>query len=65
MLEYWTMGLRRFGVEPIEVLKLLLKNCTKIYEINEREKRLELAEIEKILKIYTFEKGNHTNLFCV
>jgi len=63
--EFWPSGLKQFGVEPEEYLRLLIELNFTLYDINEQEKRIEPVCIAKLLEIYTPEKGNYTNLFCV
>lgn len=64
--EFWPIGLKRFGIEPMEYLKSLIKHGFNLYEINERLKKIELViNISKLLEIYTPEKENFTNLLCV
>jgi FkbM family methyltransferase len=63
--EFWPIGLKRFGVNPEEYLKLLMQNGFKIYELNESKRKIESADILKLLEIYTPEKENYTNLLCV
>lgn len=59
------MGLRRFGIEPSEYLKMFLKFGFKLYEINESKKKIEPTTAEKLLSLYTPERGNQTNLLCI
>jgi len=63
--EFWPIGLKRFGIEPIEYLKMLLSHGFKLYELNEKEKKLDIVNITKLLEVYTIENGNHTNLLCI
>lgn len=64
--EFWPAGLKRTGIEPIEYLRmLLLKHGFKLYEINEKKKKLDSVDITKLLETYTIEKENHTNLLCI
>jgi len=63
--EFWPIGLKRFGTDPEEYLKLLIGIGFKLYEINEREKKIKPVNIPKLLEIYTPEKENFTNLLCV
>ena len=63
--EFWPAGLKRFGIEPIAYLKLLLRHGFKLYELNEKKKKLDLVDIAKLLETYTIEKDNHTNLLCI
>lgn len=63
--EFWPIGVKKFGMEPEEYLKLLLKHNFKLYHINEQEKKIEPANISELLETYTLEKENFTNLLCV
>ncbi|MFQ6056825.1 MAG: hypothetical protein ACE5J3_12685 [Methanosarcinales archaeon] len=63
--EFWPIGLKRFGIEPEEYLKLLMKHRFTLYHINEQEKKIEPANIVELLETYTPEKENHTNLLCI
>lgn len=62
--EFWPVGLKRFGIDPDEYLKLLIELGFKLYEINEQEKKIKPVNIPKLLEIYTPEKENFTNLLC-
>jgi len=61
--EFWPIGLKRFGIEPKEYLKLLLGQGFKLYNINEQEKRIEPVNALTLLKTCTVEK--ETNLLCI
>ncbi len=63
--EFWPNGIKRFGIEPGEYLKLILKHGFKLYDINEREKKIEPANIAELLEIYTPENERYTNLLCI
>lgn len=63
--EFWPGGLKRSGVAPIKYLELLNKHGFKLYEINEQNKKLDPVNIKELLKTYTIEKENFTNIFCI
>lgn len=64
--EFNPFVLKEFGVEPVEYLKLLLAHGFKLYNINDEKKKLfDVVNISELLKIYTPEKRNFTNLLCV
>jgi len=63
--EFWPTGLKRFGTEPEEYLKLLLKHGFKLYHINERENKIKPTNITELLETYTPEKEGDTNLLCI
>lgn len=62
--EFWPIGLKRFGIEPLEYLELLLKHGFKLYEIIEQKKKIEPTTPKELLNVYTPTKENHTNLLC-
>ena len=63
--EFWPVGLKRFGIDPDEYLKLLIEFGFRLYEVNEQEKKIKPVNIPKLLEIYTLEKENETNLLCI
>ena len=63
--EFWPIGLKRFGTDPEEYLKLVVEHGFKLYQINEREKRIKPADIAELLQRYTPKKENYTNLLCI
>ncbi len=63
--EFWPIGLKKSGVEPIEFLKLLLQHGFKINDINKaKNKIIPIDTFSLLLKEYTINKKNHTNLLC-
>lgn len=63
--EFWPYGLKTFGTEPEEYLDTLLTYGFKIYEINERKKRIEaISDIDRFLRKYTTENKEYTNLLA-
>jgi FkbM family methyltransferase len=62
--EFWPFGLYNSGMEPKEYLVFLLSLGFKLYEINEQEKKINLFDIDKILKKYTIRKRNYLNILC-
>ncbi len=65
LTEFWPVGLKRFGVEPEDYLKLLLRHRFKLYQVGKGGNRLEPTDLAMLLKTYTPKKENFTNLFCV
>ena len=62
--EFWPTGLKRFGGSAIKYLELLEKNDFKLYELNEKNKRLDPVSDEYLLKTYANDNKSYTNLFC-
>ena len=64
--EFWPEGLKEFGVGPEDYLKLLIKHHFKLYDINDKRKKIESVHIAKLSEKYSPPpEGNHTDLLCV
>jgi FkbM family methyltransferase len=63
--EFWPFGLKKFGVEGFEYLKLLLKDNFVIFDINEKGKKIEQTNISKLLSTYTPKNKLSTNLLVL
>jgi len=62
--EFWPYGIQKSGSSPEKYLKQLCSLGFKIYNINENEGKLQEIN-ENFLKLYTPQKHNWTNLFCI
>jgi len=60
--EFMPDALRTFGIKPEDYLNLLIKHGFKIFNIDEKEKKMELSSISKIMK--TCMETKYTNLLC-
>ncbi len=65
VMEFWPLGINRSGIEPEKHLELISQLGFNIYHINEEEKKAEPVTINKLLEMYTPEKGNATEILCV
>jgi hypothetical protein len=63
--EFWPIGLKRSGIEAKEFLDLLIKHDFELYHVNEDEKKIEPVHISRLLEMYSAEKENFTNLYCI
>lgn len=64
ILEFWPLGVKKSGGNAKEFLQLLIGHGFKIYDLGS-EKRTEPADIAELLKMYTCEKNNYTDLLCI
>ena len=64
MIEFFPRYLDISGADPKEFLSLLKQYRFKYYRINEWRKKLEDIGEDKLLKQYTVDKNNYTNLLC-
>ncbi len=62
--EFWPIGLHRAGADAAEYLQKLQQLGFSISEIHEGEECLLPVDPVELLKTYTIEKANFTNLFC-
>ena len=62
--EYYPYGLSSFGVEPKEFLDLLINAGFKIYNMDDKKRKVEPITIKELLNKYSPEKGGYTNLYC-
>jgi FkbM family methyltransferase len=65
MTEFWPVGLKRAGTEPSVFLDRLLGHGFKLFWINERDQRVEPADIPRLLHDYPPERETYTHLWCV
>ena len=63
--EFWPIGLKTFGIDAEQYLDLLLKGGFTLYEMNNREKKIEPVDIAELLERYTPENAVHTDLLCL
>lgn len=63
LTEFWPFGLKNCGTVPENYLKLLRQLGFAIYHVGNGRKTL--VKTDELLKIYTPEKRNYTNLLCV
>ena len=61
--EFWPSGLKAFGYEPEEFLKVLLDYGFAMYDIDEWLSKVVPVNIPQLLKRYTPENKRWTNLF--
>ena len=61
MTEFYPKLIKKLGAEPAEYLKLLSESGFKIYDINKNIR----DNPSKLIKEYTVEKDNHTDLLCI
>lgn len=62
LTEFWPYGLERFGFEPEDYLGLLAGQGFHLYELKEATNKIEPTSIGDLLRTYTPEKRNYTNL---
>jgi len=64
LMEFWPFGLRRFGVGPEPLLRLLAEYGLAIRELDEKSPRLKPVEEGELVARYPEGSPYHTNLLC-
>lgn len=64
-IEFWPMGLKLNHSQPYKLLELLNNLRFKFYQIDEEDKKIEIINPSKLLKLYPSNSENYTNLYCV
>ena len=63
--EFWPIGLRRFGVEPEEYLRLLQNHGYSLYNVDEQSRTIEPVQAEQLLQAYNPDvELSFTNILC-
>ncbi len=62
--EFWPAGLRLCGTEPISYLQQLVQLGFRLYNIDEQRGCVEPVGTQELLRAYTPETDDYTNLFC-
>jgi len=65
MTEFSPLMLKKFGTKPEAYIQLLNEFDFDIYDIDVKKKKLIPIDLHNLLKKYTPQKENHTNLLCV
>jgi len=64
-LEFSPLLLKSCGSEPEKLVSILAEYGYRLFDINERGKKLEEMDASALPEKYTAEKKNHTNLLCL
>ena len=65
VMEFQPLGLKKSGIEPEEFLRLLEGCGFKLFDVSERIRTIQSVTIPDLLKTYTPEKENRTNILCL
>ena len=63
--EFWPHGLSKFGIKPVEYLKLLRNNGFEIYNMNEKSQKISKVSDKSLIGNYTEKEVDCTNILCV
>ena len=65
MMEYFPKWIKKFGDIPEEILRSLVEKKFKLFNINQKNKKLDSILITNFVEEYNEQKKNYTNLLCV
>ena len=65
MMEYFPKWIKKFGDVPEEILKSLVEKKFKLFNINQKNKKLDSILITNFVEEYNEQKKNYTNVLCV
>ena len=57
--------LKKFGMVPYEILKSLVEKKFKLFNINQKNKKIDPILITNFVEEYNEQKKNYTNVLCV
>lgn len=63
--EFYPLAFKEFNIKSKEFLNFFIKHGFKFYDLNEEKGKIEPIKISELVKIYTLEKKNSTNLLCL
>lgn len=65
IIEFNPYALKESGFEVRDLLNPLTQLGCKFYNINEKKRKLESSDMNKLISEYSLENGLYTNLFCI
>ncbi len=65
MMEYFPKWIRKYGMNPEEILDSLIEKKFKLFNINQKEKKIFPINLKNFVKEYNEQKKNYTNVLCV
>ena len=65
MMEYFPKWIKKFGDIPEEILRSLVEKKFKLFNINQKNKKLDSILITNFVEEYNEQKKNYTNVLCV
>jgi FkbM family methyltransferase len=65
MMEYFPKWIRKYGMNPEEILDSLIEKKFKLFNIIQKEKKISPINLKNFVKEYNEQKKNYTNVLCV
>ena len=64
-MEYFPKWIRKYGMNPEEILDSLIEKKFKLFNINQKERKIFPINLKNFVKEYNEQKKNYTNVLCV
>lgn len=65
MMEYFPKWIRKYGMNPEEILDSLIEKKFKLFNIDQKERKIFPINLKNFVKEYNEQKKNYTNVLCV
>ena len=65
MTEYFPKLIEKFGMNPEDIIKLLIDKDFKIYHIDNIRKKLNQVDLDYITSNFSVQKKNYANFLCI
>ena len=65
MMEYFPKLIEKFGMNPEDIIKLLIDKDFKIYHIDNIRKKLNQVDLDYITSNFSVQKKNYANFLCI
>jgi FkbM family methyltransferase len=65
MMEYFPKLIKKFGMIPKEILKSLIEKNFKLFNMNQKNKKLDRIILTEFIEEFNEEKKNYANLLCI
>ena len=64
MMEYFPKWIKKSGIIPEDILKLLVKKNFKLMDIDKINRKIEPVILKNFVEKYNEQKKNYTNILC-
>ena len=65
MMEYFPKLIKKFGMIPKEILKSLIEKNFKLFNMNQKNRKLDRIILTEFIEEFNEEKKNYANLLCI
>jgi FkbM family methyltransferase len=65
MMEYFPKWIKKYGMNPEEILNLLIDKKFKLFNISQIQRKIFPINLKSFVREYNEQKKNYTNLLCI